>query len=95
MHTLGDLPTDGGISLFGAIFAAARDFLRAALIPTLIGGDAHLRSEQYDRIHVPSVPLPPRPCERCVVAPTHLNSDRCSAITSRNRLTRDLKSHAD
>ena len=39
MHTLGDLPTDGGISLFGAIFAAARDFLRAALIPTLIGGE--------------------------------------------------------
>ena len=88
MHMLGDLPTDGGISLFGVIFAAARDFLQAALIPTLIGGDAHLRSNLHARIHALHVPLPPRPRERCDVAPAHSNPESCLSDNSRNHLTR-------
>ena len=69
--------------------AAAREFLRAALICGPIGGDGRLRSEAYDRIDVLLVPLPPRPRERCVVASPHSNPESCVCDNPRNHRTRE------
>ncbi len=61
--------------------AAAREFLRAALICGPIGGDGRLRSEAYDRIDVLLALIARQPLEKCEVSLSNSNPDYRSAIT--------------